>query len=106
MHRSFKEKRGLDRISVKEEVIISHKNTFYSGIVLNLSEKGMFICTKKYFPLDSRFVVSFHKRNDRMQLYANIKRIEAANSFSDGVGVELFDPSEAYLEFLGTLKRS
>jgi Tfp pilus assembly protein PilZ len=104
MHRSFKEKRRIDRIPVNEEVIISHKNMFYSGKVLNLSEKGMFIGTKKYFPFDSRVVISFRNNNDVVNIFANIKYIAEANRTYNGIGVELYDTPQAYLELIDRLR--
>ncbi len=103
MHRSFMEKRDIDRIPVNEEVAISHRNMFFTGTVLNLSEKGMFIGTMKSFPLDSRVIISFTEKNYSMKLFATIKRATEVNRSYDGVGVELSDPPQAYLEFLDTL---
>jgi hypothetical protein len=105
MNGSFKEKRGIERVPVNEEVVISHKNMFYAGTVLNLSGKGMFIGTMKFFPLNSRVAISFRKRNDSMNLFATIKRAAKINKFYDGFGVELSDPPQAYLELIDTFKK-
>ena len=73
---------------------------------MNLSEKGMFICTMKSFPLDTRVAISFRKKNDSMNLFANIKRAAKVNKYYGGFGIELSDPPQAYLEFIDRLRIS
>ena len=104
MQESYREKRVTERISANEEVNISYRNMFYSGTVLNLSEKGMFIGTKKYFPPDSMCVITFREKNDFMKLFAKVKQRTSLNTFYNGIGVELLGPPQTYLQFIDTLR--
>ncbi len=103
-NKSYMEKRAYQRIPAGEEVRVSYRNVFYSGTVLNLSEKGMFIGTKQCFPSDSTFLILIGKKNDFMKLFAKVKRITEMNGYYDGIGVELLSFSQDYLNFIDTLK--
>ena len=94
------EKRAYQRIPAGEKIKIIHGNTFYSGTILNLSEKGMFIGTKVLFPLYSIIRIESKSFN----LCAKVNRLTEMNEYHEGVGVELFNLSQEYLEYMSSLK--
>ncbi len=100
----FKEKRAFKRVSVEEEISISYGNMFYSGTVFNLSQKGMFISTKKCFSLDSTSVIFFSQKNNYMKLFSKIKRVTELNGNQNGIGIELLSYPQVYLEFMEALR--
>lgn len=101
---TFFEKRAFERKPAGEEVSISHGNMFYSGTILNISENGMFISTKKYFPLDTTSVIFIRKTNNHIKLFTKVKRITVSHEKGNGIGVELLTPPQAYLDFVNSLK--
>ncbi len=98
--RSFKRK----RITANIDARFFYGNMFYSGTVLNLSEKGMFINTRRCLPFEPMFVVIIRIENELLNVIAKVKRITKLNTDCDGMGVELLSPSNGYLELIKRLK--
>ncbi len=104
MQISFKEKRVFERISVKKEISILYCNLFYSGTVLNLSPKGMFVETNKRFPVGFTSIIFLSKNNDSMKLLAKVKQITEPDGYNNGVGLELLNPPQSYFEFIDAIR--
>ena len=98
------EKRSIKRIGTNINASFFQGNLFYSGTVLNLSEKSMFITTKKRLPADSMFVVVFREYDKLMNVIAQVKRNAVNNLQSDGMGIELVSPPAGYVEFVNQLR--
>jgi hypothetical protein len=96
----FTEKRSFDRIPIGEEVKIAYNNKYYSGTVLNISEKGMFLGTKTCLPLNSTLGIE----NKLFKVFVKVKRLTEMNGYYDGVGVKLTNPTEVYSEFINGMK--
>jgi hypothetical protein len=99
---SEKERRGFNRIPVGEDVKICEGDLFFSGTVLNLSERGMFIGTRKYFQLDTIYLIVMRLKNRLLKLPAVIKRSTGSTGYYDGIGVELVNPPLEYVQFVET----
>ncbi len=102
-HTELMDKRAFERISTSIDAKFFYGNLFYSGTVMNVSEKGMFINTKRCLPSEAMFVVIFRKDNELFKMIAKVKRT-AKSDDCDGMGVELVGPSIDYLELVNTLK--
>lgn len=98
------EKRISSRVAANIDARFFHANIFYSGIVRNLSEQGMFIDTKKCLPFDSMFVVIIRHDNDLLKVIAKVKRAALNTDTCQGMGVELLSPSAGYLDFIQKLR--
>ena len=96
----FVDKRAFSRIPVNIDARFFHGNIFYSGIIRNLSEQGMYIETKKCLPSDSMFVVIIREENDLLKVIAKVKRASINTDTCLGMGVELLSPSSGYLDFV------
>ena len=79
-------------------------NLFYSGNVINISERGLFISTKRFIPSESMFVVLIRVEEELYKVIARVKRTERNTGSNDGMGVELLSPSSGYLSFVDRLK--
>jgi len=98
------ERRSHGRISTRIDARFFHGNLFYSGTVSNISQKGMFIITKRLLPSGSIFVVLIHIDNQLLKGIARVKRSVRNNSTSDGMGVELLSVSAMYTDLVSGLK--
>ncbi len=98
------EKRSRERIGTNINASFFQGNLFYSGTVLNLSEKSMFITTKKRLPADSMFVVVFREYDKLMKVIAQVKRNAVNNLHGEGLGIELVSPPAVYAEFVNQLR--
>jgi len=101
---AFVEKRAYKRINTNIDARFFYGNIFYSGRVLNLSEKGMFINTKKCLPHDSMFVVILKEGEELLKVIAKVKRLSISDEGCEGMGVELLSPSVGYLDFINKLR--
>lgn len=98
------EKRAFKRIAANIDARFFSGNIFYSGTVLNISEKGMFINTKRCLPADSMFVIIIREENTLLKVIAKVRRSTLAGDGCDGMGVELLSPSADYMKFIHRLK--
>ncbi len=97
------EKRAFERFPANIDARFFYGNIFYSGTVLNLSEKGMFINTKRCLPSDSMFVIIIRESNALLKVIAKVKRFSIDGSCCNGMGVELMSPSIDYVEFINRI---
>ncbi len=98
------ERRTQKRIYTSIHARFFYSNLFYSGNVINISERGMFISTKRFIPSDSMFVVLIRGEDALYKVVARVKRIARDTGGNDGIGVELMSPSAGYLSFVNRLK--
>lgn len=100
------ERRSFDRVTTNINARFFHGNMFYTGNILNLSEKGMFISTRKCLPTDSMFVIIIRIEERLLKIVAKVKRLTKGSGYHNGMGVELLYTSVGYLEFINGLKIS
>ncbi|KPK02009.1 MAG: hypothetical protein AMK71_03755 [Nitrospira bacterium SG8_35_4] len=98
------EKRAFKRINANIDARFFYGNIFYSGTVLNISEKGMFINTKRFLPSDSMFVIIIREGNALLKVIAKVRRYSVDSGSFYGMGVELLSPSADYVKFINRLK--
>jgi hypothetical protein len=101
---STAEKRAFKRIAANIDARFFFGNIFYSGTVLNISEKGMFIHTKRRLPSESMFVIIIRKENSLLKVIAKVRRFSDGAGRYDGMGVELLSPPVDYIKFVNRLK--
>jgi Tfp pilus assembly protein PilZ len=73
---------------------------YYSGILTNISEKGMFISTPICFPLDSRLNILINSNKEMLNIPVRIRWIRKSTDKYDGIGVEVLELTNKYLEFV------
>jgi Tfp pilus assembly protein PilZ len=100
----FKERRSSERIQTNMYARFFFGNMFYSGTVLNVSDSGMFISTKRFLPADAIFVVIIRLENELLKVIANVNRIALTSGNTAGIGVTLLSPSRSYLDLVGKIK--
>ena len=98
------ERRAVERIAANIDARFLCSNVFYSGTVLNLSEKGMFIRTRKYFSSNTGFMVVIRSDDYLLKVMVRVKRIIMGATNDNGMGVEIVRPDADYLEFVNRLK--
>ncbi|MBI4681805.1 MAG: PilZ domain-containing protein [Nitrospirae bacterium] len=79
-------------------------NIFYSGTVFDLSEKGMFIRTNKYFTPNSLLLIIIRLNNNPFQIIARVKQLKQANGDAGGIGVELLNAPKGYVAIVRGIK--
>ena len=92
----YSEKRKCKRIPTGEDIKISFNRRWHSGTVLNISEKGMFIGTKKSF----RPGTVLYVEGGTLKVLVKVKRLRKMTGYYDGIGVEVVKPSSIYLQYI------
>ncbi|MBI5663837.1 MAG: PilZ domain-containing protein [Nitrospirae bacterium] len=105
------ERRAYERFPDNLQARLFFGNMIYSGMVTNLSKKGMFVSTNVRFPVNTEFMLVVLLNNRTLKLpikvRRSVKRESAYNSRTDcGIGVELLDAPQNYLDYIGTRKSS
>ncbi len=98
------ERRDSERIPSDVEARFCHGNMFYAGKITDLSEKGMFVNTRKCFPPDTLFLIMICENNRVLKMSAKVKRFIRTNGCNDGMGLEIISPSADYLHYVDGLK--
>lgn len=98
------EKRSCERIDANIEVRFSYGYIFYNGIIVNMSQRGLFIRTKNRLPDNSVLLIFFRLGNDLLKLLARVKHLEKSNKKYEGMGIELLNPQKEYFQFLESMK--
>lgn len=99
------EKRADKRIDADIATRFYCRGVLYAGNITNLSEKGLFIsmeevCLSSGLP----FEVFIENNGNTISVPAYIKRIVMVPDSSNGIGVEISDPSEEYIGFVNSLR--
>ena len=96
--------RGFDRIPVLIDVQIKYLDSVYTGTLINLSERGMFIRINKMPTLmDSDIEVILHLKGEEVHISGRPVRKANIRGLYEGIGVQLVDPPKSYLDFLDGL---
>jgi hypothetical protein len=98
------QRRAFDRIPVDFKVRYFLGDTACNGTVTNLSENGMYIDTSIDFPFDSNFELVLPMKDKVMKLSAVIRRVVKSEGAYRGIGVELVEPPDNYLQFVNELR--
>ena len=76
----FMERRALKRMPAGITIKLFYRSAFYTGIVTDLSEKGMFISTHDMcFPFDSRFEVDIDFNGKKTWFFPNYLPFKTQN---------------------------
>lgn len=105
------ERRASERFPDNLQARLFFGNMIYSGKVTNLSKKGMFVSTNIRFPVNTEFMMVVMLNNRTLKLPIKVrravKRESAYNSKTDcGIGVELLDIPQNYLDYVSTRRSS
>ena len=98
-------RRFSDRINVKIDFYCRDLECF--GSILNLSGNGMLISSNNInFPLKSNFKLHIPLQKDEVEIGVKVTRLIKTNGYSDGMGVEILNPPDKYMDFVTDLRRS
>jgi Tfp pilus assembly protein PilZ len=76
---------------------------YYSGLLTNISEKGMFISTPICFPLDSRLNMLINSNKEILNIPVRVRWMRKSTDMYDGIGVEVLELTNKYLNFVRSI---
>ncbi len=98
------ERRSRERLPSNVKARMLYGNIFYTGVVTDLSEKGVFVNTKMNFPLNTVFILVVLVNNKTLKILSRVKRSLRTDydqtSDHSGMGIELLSPPLEYMEFI------
>ena len=97
-------KRVFERIPVNIESDIFYSNTIHAGMIANISKKGMYIKTEICPPFKSKLEVLIPFKDETLKVPVRVKRLVKSDDIYNGMGVELLNLPQNYLEFVDSLK--
>lgn len=104
------EKRAFERLPVNLQARLFYGNIIYTGEVADISEGGMFIRTRINFPVDSLILTVILLVDDTLKVPVKVRRTASSNNdpdkHMDGVGVEVFEPQQNFLNYIGKCRAS
>ncbi len=97
-------KRAFERIEKSIFVKFFSGKSEHTGIIMNLSERGMFISTKRTFPLKEEVDILIPLKKEILEVHGKIKSFGKAGKLYNGIGIELFNPGQNYLNLISSLR--
>ncbi len=104
---STMEKRVFQRTTNNISVTFSCCITdYYSGVLTNISEKGMFISTPICFSLDSRLNMLIKSNKEMLNIPVRVRWMRKSSDMYDGIGVEVLELTNKYLKFVSSINHT
>jgi hypothetical protein len=97
-------KRAFERITKSIFVKLLRGKSEYPGIIINLSEKGMYISTKGTFLVKPKLKIVIPLKEENLNLQGKIQSVVKSGKVYNGIGVELLNPPQNYLNFIRNLR--
>lgn len=98
------DRRAYERYPAKLEARLFFGNLIYTGMITDLSLKGMFISTKVGFPVNSEFMMIVLVNERAMKIPVKVRRrVNGEGHYSagmSGIGVELLGAPQNYAQFV------
>lgn len=92
------------RVPIHLNITFHSGGSTYAGTITNLSEDGIFISTSSLnVPPDSEFKISVPIERQTVNLPVKLVRAEKSNGHYSGIGVELINPPQLYLDYVDKL---
>ncbi|MEW6601901.1 MAG: PilZ domain-containing protein [Nitrospirota bacterium] len=110
----YSKKRTYERLPVHLQVNYFYNNESYTGTITNLSLNGMFIEADRPLPIKSKIdvlnpfksycVVHLPFMEMKLRIIVKVRRLVKKDSDFTCMGVEIVNPSQEYLEFVGSIR--
>jgi hypothetical protein len=101
---AFLEKRNCERKLVREKVIYSFGNIFYSGKLLNVSKEGIYVETAYCLPVDATLMLIMKINDSFINLIVKVKRLVRNSGLYKGMGLQLMNTPNSYLDYVNSLE--
>ena len=109
MLNTITDRRIHDRIPVRVQARFFCGNKIYSGKIIDVSEKGMFVCTDMTLPRKSRLEIMILVNRKVLTIPVMVRRRVKREDLQckdvhSGIGVEFIDVPQSYIQYLNVLK--
>ena len=94
------ERRTGKRVPLTREIFLSSTSEKRSAVLTNCSEGGMYIKTRISYPFEYAYEVFIPVKDSILKVPVKVIRIDKSGPAYEGMGVELLDLPQKYLEFV------
>ena len=94
------EKRAFERIPVNVQANFFYGKTMYTGMVTNISQKGMYIKIDVCPHFESKFELLLPFKDEVLKVPVEVSRSVKIDDACYGMGVKVLNSSQDYLEFV------
>ena len=102
------DRRAYERFPAKIDARLFFGNLIYTGKITDLSQSGMFVSTRVGFPVNSEFLMVVLVNDRTIKIPVKVRRkVKNENGYSsgnNGIGVELVDSPQQYMDFIDNYK--
>ncbi len=98
------QRRAYERVRTHLEAKFYCGTKVIFGVIRNISENGLFIKTKVDFPVNINFDLLIPYDNELMTLPVRISWLARSDGECRGLGVEVIDPPQYYLDYVNNLR--
>jgi Tfp pilus assembly protein PilZ len=100
------ERRSHERFPTRLQARLFYGNIIFSGMVTNISKRGMFVNTRIKFPVNSELILALLVDGKVLNIPIRIRRFsspvnKSGHANESGIGIELLDTPRSYLDFIG-----
>ena len=95
--------RTCKRLKTKKEIYYHSNNVTHGGIILNCSERGMYIETIITFPFCLVHEILIPYKHEIIKVGIKVLRLEKNDLLYNGMGVKIIRSNNNYSEFLSWL---
>ena len=98
--------RACTRIPVNRDLTLSYYDDLYSGIALNVSEKGVYFSTPEvYLPHGSLVELLIPEKEKLLRVHVRVNRLslKTEDTVHLCMGAEVLIPSKEYFDFVNSL---
>jgi hypothetical protein len=97
------QRRAHDRVQTQLEAKFYCGTKVNFGVITNISKNGLFISTNVNFPVNINFDLLIPSNDELITIPVKISRLARSNGECSGIGVEVIDPPQKYLDYVSQL---
>ncbi len=97
-------KRAVERLDANLEAEFSLSDQVITGSIVNLSEKGFLLNTKKCPPMRAKFDLTIWMDNEVLKMPVKVRRLVKKDHYYEAAGVEILNPPKQYLDLVNDLR--
>lgn len=100
------EKRSCARVSVIQEIMFLSDTSKRFGTLADCSESGMFIRTMSSYPFEPEYDILIPRKQEVLIVTVKVVRAVKSGNFYEGMGVQLEESPQNYLNFVTSCLQS
>lgn len=94
--KTFVQRRSFERKPANVNISFFYGGMFYSGLVTNVSQRGMFIRTMVNLPEGRLFPLIIRREAEVLSMLARVRHHKKTDYLNTGIGVDIISPPACF----------